>query len=282
MVRGPRQRHPRRLPNPGALALPAMDLVHTALLLTAGLAAGTVNGIAGGGSLIVFPALMAAGLPPVAANVTNSIGVFPSLAAASVATRGDLHELACRFGQRRLLTLLPTIIAGTVVGCVLLLATPAEAFDRIVPFLVLGAGLVLAFRERLQRLVGHPAHLSPLRALLTVHGIVALITIYGGYFGAAMGILMVSGLALVLDETIIRISALKNIVAATCGFITVLIFGVFGPVHWVDAAIVASTTVIGGYGGARVARRMPAGALRALIVTFAMTVGGFLLWKAFS
>lgn len=257
-----------------------MDLARTAFLLAAGLTAGTFNGIAGGGSLITFPALLAAGLPPVAANVTNSIGVFPSMVSASVASRHDLRDLADNYGRPRLLTLIPTVITGTIIGCVLLLVTPAEAFDFIVPFLVIGAGLVLAFRERLQKIVGHPATLSPRRNMLTIHTLVLFITIYGGYFGAAMSILMVSGLALAIDETITRISALKNVLGALCGVTTIVVFGVFGPVHWFDAAVLGSTTLIGGYVGARVARALPASVLRTIIVVFAVTVGLFLLWRA--
>ncbi|MBT8225556.1 MAG: sulfite exporter TauE/SafE family protein [Dactylosporangium sp.] len=257
-----------------------MDLASIVLLLTAGLAAGVVNGIAGGGSLITFPTLMLMGLPPIAANVTNSVAVFPGLAGTVAGSYPDLQDLVGRRGWRPFLLLVPTVVAGTLAGCGLLLVTPPRAFDLIVPFLVLGAGAVLAFRERLQVLVGHPARLTPRRRVLTMHAVIGLITIYGGYFGAAMGILMVSGLALVLDDRLVRIIALKNAVSALCGFTTVIAFGIFGPVHWTHAACIVPSTILGGYLGARLARRLPAGVLRVVIVTFAGTVGSYLLWRA--
>jgi uncharacterized membrane protein YfcA len=133
-----------------------MDLASIAMLVGAGLAAGAVNGIAGGGSLITFPTLIAAGLPAVPANVTNSIGVFPGNAATVAGSWPELRKLAVDYGPQRLLSLVPTAIVGTVVGCLLLLAAPARVFDYVVPFLVLAAAAVLAFRDRLQGVIGHP------------------------------------------------------------------------------------------------------------------------------
>lgn len=127
-----------------------MDLSHAALLLAAGLAAGTVNAVAGGGSLITFPAMIAVGLPPVPANVSNSVAVFPGYLASVAGSRADLPR------PRALATLVPTTIVGTILGALLLLATPARAFELVVPFLVLGATAVLAFQDPLRRLVGHP------------------------------------------------------------------------------------------------------------------------------
>jgi uncharacterized membrane protein YfcA len=262
-----------------------MDLGHIALLLAAGLAAGTVNAIAGGGSLVTFPALLATGLPAVAANVTNSVAVFPGYVASVVGSRRDLADLAAEDGQRglrRLLALVPTAIAGTVAGCALLLATPGRAFDVVVPFLVLGAGAVLAFQDRLRSIVGHPHDMPPRRRTLALHGMVLLGSVYGGYFGAALGVMLVAALGLVLATTINRVSALKNAVSAVVGLVTVLVFGVFGPVDWADVAVLAPATITGGYVGARVARRLPARVLKALIVTFAGVVGVVLLVRAFA
>jgi uncharacterized protein len=257
-----------------------MNLVSVLLLPVAGLAAGTVNGIAGGGSLITFPALIAVGLPSVAANVTNSIGVFPGNAATVAGSYRDLRDLAASQGRGLLLSLIPTVIVGTVTGCALLLATPSRSFDLIVPFLVLGAGAVLAFRDRIRTLIGHPANLSPGRRAAALHTVVGLGTIYGGYFGAALGVILVSTLAVVIDDVLARVSALKNVVSSFCGFVTVIVFAAFGPVHWVDVAIIVPSNILGGYLGARLARVLPARVLRAVIVTFATTVGLILLVKA--
>lgn len=257
-----------------------MDLTHTAALLAAGLAAGTVNAVAGGGSLITFPALIAVGLPPVSANVTNSIAVCPGYLASVYGSRVDLAALAAARGRRALLALLPTVIVGTAAGCALLLATPARAFDLAVPFLVLGAAAMLAFQDRLRAVVGHPHTYSPRRGTLTLHLTVGLSSVYGGYFGAAMGVLLVAALGLVLAESLVRVSALKNAVSALCGLINVIVFALFGPVNWAGVAILAPATLLGGYVGARLVRRLPARPLRVLIVTLGTAVGLILLVRA--
>lgn len=259
-----------------------MTITHVLLLLLAGLGAGTVNAIAGGGSLITFPALLAIGLPAKAANVTNSIAVFPGYTAAVYGSRTDLRDLADSRGRRALWALAPTAIVGTAIGCALLLATPQGAFDKIVPFLVIGAALVLAFQQRLKAMVGHPAAMSERRRTVSLHTMVGLGAIYGGYFGAALGVMLVAALGLVLDETLARISALKNIISAVVGFCTLLAFALFGPVNWAGVLVLAPATVVGGYVGARVARRLPGPVLRAIIVLFGLVVGGILLERAYT
>jgi uncharacterized membrane protein YfcA len=251
-----------------------MDLADAALLLAAGLAAGTVNAVAGGGSLITFPALIATGLPPVAANVTNSVSVFPGYVASVAGSRMDLPP------GRATWALLPTTAAGTAAGALLLLATPARAFELVVPFLVLGATAVLAFQDPLRRLVGHPANLGPRRRTVTVQAMVAVGAVYGGYFGAALGVMLVAGLALVLDATLARVSAIKNVLSAVVGLTTVVVFALAGPVDWVAVAVVAPATLVGGYAGARLVRRLPPVVLKTLIVVFGTVIGGYLLWRA--
>ena len=257
-----------------------MDLIDAGALLAAGLAAGTVNAVAGGGSLITFPTLVAIGLPPVPANVTNSIAVCPGYLASVFGSRADLVSLAAARGRRALLYLLPTAILGTAAGWALLLATPARAFELVVPFLVLGAAAALAFQKRLREVVGHPRHMSRRRRGLMLHGTVALGAVYGGYFGAALGVMLVAALGLVLDESLARINALKNAISAVVGLATVAAFAVFGPVNWAAVAVLAPATLVGGYTGARLARRLPADALRAAIVAIGVIVGVILLIRA--
>lgn len=252
-----------------------MDVSHVLLLIVAGVAAGGVNAVAGGGSLITFPTLIATGLSSVAANVTNSISVFPGYVSSVAGSRADLA------GQgRRVRAILPASLAGSAIGCALLLVTPARAFEMIVPFLVLAAAATLAFQQRLRGLVGHPRQLSPRRAAVTLQVVVFVGAIYGGYFGAALGVMYVAALALILDEPLNRINALKNVLSAAVGLVTVLIFAVFAPVHWVAVLVLVPATIAGGYGGARLARRLPARVLRALIVTFGTVIGLILLYRA--
>jgi uncharacterized membrane protein YfcA len=251
-----------------------MDII---LLLAAGVAAGVVNALAGGGSLITFPALIAVGLPTVDANVTNSVSVFPGYVSSVVGSRADLR------GQgRRVRAILPVSVAGSAGGCALLLLTPARAFEVIVPFLVLAAAATLAFQDRLRGLVGHPRALSPRRQLVTLQVVVFVGAIYGGYFGAALGVMYVAALALVLDEPLYRINALKNILSASVGLVTVVIFAIFAPIHWGAALTLAPATIIGGYVGAKVARRLPAGILKITIVIFGTSIGLVLLYRAFA
>jgi len=246
-----------------------MELSHAALLLGAGLAAGAVNAVAGGGSLVTFPALLATGLGQVPANVTNSISVCPGYLASVVATRQDLD-------RRRALALLPVTVAGTAVGCALLLATPPRAFALVVPFLVLGAAAVLAFQERLRGLVTGPHGTHP----VALHLFTGLASVYGGYFGAAMGVMLVAVLGLMLDDTLPRVGALKNAISAVVGLVTATAFGLFGPVDWAAVAVLTPATLIGGYAGGRLARRLPPAVLRATIVVFGTVVGAVLLVKA--
>lgn len=255
-----------------------MNLADACALLAAGLAAGTVNAVAGGGSLITFPTLVAIGLPPVPANVTNSVAVTPGYLASVFGSRSDLAALA---RKRNLLTLVPAAVVGSVFGCILLLATPARAFEVVVPFLVLGATAVLAFQRRLRSLVGHPREMTEHRRTLALHVMVFLGATYGGYFGAALGIMLVAALGLVLDESLARINALKNAVSAVVAIATVVAFGVFGPVNWAAVAVVAPASMAGGYLGARLARKLPASALRAAIVVAGLVVGIVLATRAF-
>mgnify|MGYP001348597578 CR=1 FL=1 len=271
-----------------------MGLPEVLLVLAAGFAAGTINAVAGGGSLISFPALIAVGLPPVAANVSNSIAVFPGYLASVAASRADLPQ------RRWLLRLVPGAVLGSAAGCALLLSTPARAFEVVVPFLVLGATAVLAFQTRLRRLVTRrsggrrepPARTDPAAGdaattptgsappTMAVQAIVTVGAVYGGYFGAALGVMLVAGLALALPATLARISAIKNLLSAVVGLTTTVAFAAFGPVHWVAVAVVAPATIVGGYVGAWLVRRMPAAVLRVVIVTFGTAVGLLLLVRA--
>ncbi|GIF11722.1 sulfite exporter TauE/SafE family protein [Actinoplanes teichomyceticus] len=252
-----------------------MDFSHILLLIVAGFAAGAVNAIAGGGSLITFPSLLATGLPSVGANVTNSVSVFPGYVSSVAGSRTDLA------GQgARVRAVLPAGVAGSVAGCALLLATPGRVFELVVPFLVLAAAATLAFQERLRGLVGHPRSMPPRRAAVTLQVVVFAGSVYGGYFGAALGVMYVAALALILDEPLKRINALKNVLSATVGLVTVLVFALFADVRWGAVATLAPATVAGGYAGARVARRLPARVLKYLIVTFGTGIGLVLLYRA--
>ncbi|EXG80809.1 sulfite exporter TauE/SafE family protein [Cryptosporangium arvum] len=245
------------------LSLPAIGL-----LVVAGLAAGIVNGIAGGGSLLTFPALLAAGLPPVSANVTNSVSVAPGYLSS---VYGSRRELAGQ--KRRAWTLVPIAVVGAGIGCVLLLITPGDIFEYIVPFLVLGATAVLAFQDQLKGLARRGR-------TTTMVGLTFVGSAYGGYFGAALGVVLVAVLALVIDETLQRVNALKNVLSATVGLVTVAVYALFGPVSWLGVAVTAPATIVGGYLGAKLAKKLSAQALKITVVVFGTVIGLVLLYRA--
>jgi uncharacterized protein len=254
-----------------------MDLGDIAFLLAAGLIAGMVNAVAGGGSLVSFPALLAAGLPPVAANVTNSVAVTPGYLASVVGSRSELAAQRMRIWH-----VLVTATLGAIVGSVLLLVSPPRAFEVIVPFLVLGSTALLALQVPLRRVVGHPRRMSPVRAKVSLYVVVALAGLYGGYFRPALGVVLFALLALVIDDSLPRLNALKNVGQAVIGVVTVLIFAVFGPVQWLAVAVLVPTVIIGGYLGARVVPRMPTIVWQVLIIAFGTIIGLVLLHQAFS
>lgn len=258
-----------------------MDLLDASLLLVAGLGAGTINAIAGGGSLITFPALLAVGLPPIPATVTNSISVCPGYVASVYGSRAELAELAERRGRRELLGLIPTVVAGTAIGCALLLASPARAFDVVVPFLVLGATLALAFQQKLKAAVARRRPSSGSGSRRSLHLAAGLGAIYGGYFNAALGVMLVAVLGLAINETPGRVNALKNVTSAVVGIGAVLAYSIFGPVDWAAAAVITPTTLIGGYVGARLARRLRGPVLRGIVVLIGAVVSVVLFLRAF-
>src|SRR6266540_218164 len=167
---------------------------------------------------------------------TYSVAVFPGYVASVYGSRTDLRDLAAKRGVRAILGLAPTVVLGTALGCTLLLNTPPRTFDFVVPFLVLGATTVLAFQERLKELVGRPHESSPRRATLALHAAAGFGAVYGGYFNAALGVMLVAALGLAIDDLLARVSALKNAISAVVGAGAVLAYAIFGPVDWAAAA----------------------------------------------
>ncbi len=240
-------------------------------LLLAGLVAGAVNAVAGGGSLLVFPALLAVGFPPLAANVTNSVAQWPGYLGQIVGARRELS------GQRRRMLLTSAAgIGGSAVGCALLLVLPGAVFDAVVPALVLLASVVLALQPQIKQWVGTPQPGAPdrLGALLPA---VFVAAIYGGYFGGALGVILIATLSLCAHDRLNRLNALKGVLSLVIASVTVVIFAIGAPVDWAAVGLLAPTTLIGGYVGARVARRLPENVLRWCVVVLGLAVGVYLL-----
>jgi uncharacterized membrane protein YfcA len=240
-----------------------LDLV---ALLCAGGAAGLINTVVGSGTLVTFPTLLALGVPPVLANVSNSVGLTPGSLSGALATRPEL------VGQRsRVIRLGVASLVGGIIGAILLLRLPSAAFDAIVPVLIaLGCLLVViqptlskkvaARRERLGIGDG-PPHGSVVLWL-----VVLLTGVYGGYFGAAQGVLLIAVLGIGLAESLPRVNAVKNVLALIVNAVASVVFVLVSRVDWEAAAAIAVGSVIGAQVGGRVGRRLPSVVYRAIIV----------------
>jgi uncharacterized membrane protein YfcA len=242
------------------------DVASYALVGGAALAAGAVNAIAGGGSLITFPALVAAGLSSVGASITNTVALCPGYLGATLAQRRDL------VGQRaRAWRVLPVAALGGVAGALLLLATGEAAFDVIVPFLILFAAVLLALQDRVRELVvgDRRAHATWWAALP-----VGLSAIYGGYFGAGMGVMILAGVGVVIDDSLIRINALKQSVSLVVNVAAAVVFVASGRIDWRLAGVMAVGALAGGVVGGAIASRVPANVLRWTIVVGGVVLAG--------
>jgi hypothetical protein len=231
----------------------------------AGLAAGTINTIVGAGSIITFPTLLALGYRPLVANVSNTIGLVPGSVSGAIGYR---RELA---GQRdRALVLGSSSAAGGLVGGTLLLEFP-HAFGDVVPWLILLAVAMIAIQPRLTARLDRRGRRREQGGWL-LRGSVALTGVYGGYFGAAQGVILIGLLAIGLGDDLQRCNALKNVLAATVNAVAAVMFVIIAPVAWVPAAILAGSSIIGGQIGARYGRKLPPNALRAFIVVGGVAV----------
>ena len=233
-------------------------------VLLAGVAAGTINTVVGSGTLITFPTLLAFGVPPVTANVSNTIGLVPGSISGAIGYR---RELA---GQRpRVLRLCVASFLGGTAGAVLLLVLPAGAFETIVPILIV-LGLVLVVLQ--PRISAWVARRHDDTGGMPYHGTwwvwpgVLVTGVYGGYFGAAQGVLLMAVLGTGVDESLQRLNAVKNVLAAVVNAIAGLIFAFVADVDWWIVLLIGIGSVIGGQIGATVGRRLPPLGLRVAIV----------------
>ncbi|HET6298400.1 MAG TPA: sulfite exporter TauE/SafE family protein [Kribbella sp.] len=228
-------------------------------VLLAGMGAGTINAVVGSGTLLTFPALLAVGIPPVLANVSNSVGLSPGTAAGAIGYRRELE------GQRgRMIRLVPASLIGGVVGGVLLLVLPESAFHAIVPVLILLGCVLVALQPWLSKWISVPDHTH--RGAWWVIPAVFATGIYGGYFGAAQGVLLMAILGLGMDANLQRMNALKNVLATAVNTVAAVLFIIVADVNWLAAGLIAVGSTIGGFVGARYGRRLPPIALRGMIV----------------
>lgn len=248
-------------------------VVEALALFGAGIAAGTINAVVGSGTLITFPTLLALGYPPVLANVTNNVGLVPGVLSGVYGYRAEL------VGQRDRVRRLGTAsLCGGLLGAILLLVLPADAFKAIVPVLICVALVMVVVQPRLaawvaarQRSAAAEDSVDLGRGADAVGGpllwlLVFCTGIYGGYFGAAQGVLLIGLLGVAFDDSLQRINAVKNVLAAVVNGVAAVVFIAFSHVAWGAAALLAAGSILGGQAGAHVGRRLSPWALRLVII----------------
>lgn len=241
-----------------------MSALEVVAIILAGLAAGTINTIVGSGTLVTFPTLLLFGYAPVSANVSNSLGLVPGGLTGTWGYRQELRSLGPMLRR-----LGPASLVGSVIGALLLLVLPPAAFETIVPVLILIALLLVVFGPRLQRWAAsqHADRITPGRWVALIVGIL-LAGVYGGYFGAAQGVLLLGIMSILLPLGLQQINGIKNVLATIANLVAAIVFLVVAPelVDWMVVLLISIGSLVGGVVGAQVGRRLPPVVLRGVIV----------------
>ncbi len=250
-----------------------MDPIAVVGLSAAAFVAGAINAVAGGGSLVSFPALMAAGYTSKVANVTNSVALWPGHAAGSFGYRTELKRQ-----RRRVVALATPSVLGAIAGSAILLSTPQSAFDVVVPFLIVFACALMAAQDWLAGLSAtrriaarHADHVPPSLQLA-----IFALAMYGAYFGAGLGILTLAVLGVLLPDDIQHSNALKGMLSLIINGVAVAYFALLGPVRWLPAIIMAGGSIAGGYLGVGLARRLGRTWLRLAVIGYGLAVAAVL------
>jgi hypothetical protein len=239
------------------------------LVTLAAVAAGATNALAGGGTLITFPALLAVGIPPIMANVTSTVALCPGYFGATLVQLADIRSQSHRWWL-----VLPVAVTGGLLGGILLLNTGEKLFQSLVPFLILLASTLLAVQNPLRtwlnrRLQTHTAQGIP---PLWIAPLILLAAVYGGYFGAGLSVVVLAALALILDDSLTRLNALKQAVAFCVNVAAAVFFLFSGKVVWTVAGVMAIGALVGGVLGGKLAGRINPNTLRWLVVSIGMLV----------
>lgn len=258
--------------------MPVPNLLHVLSAFGAAFVAGAINSVAGGGTLVSFPTLVWLGLPSVTANATSTVAIWPGSLAGMAGYRRELSKTS-----RRMLALVIPSFVGGVIGALLLRWTPPAIFDRLVPFLILFATVLFMAQQPVQRLLkGTGTHEEKSAAWLTGAMLFQfLVAVYGGYFGAGIGILMLAALSILGLTDIHEMNGLKNFFAVCINGIAALYFIWAKMVYWPDVLIMAIGAIAGGYGGAGAARRLGRTSVRRIVITIGFAMAFSLFVKAF-
>jgi uncharacterized membrane protein YfcA len=255
-----------------------VSALHLIVVFVVSLAAGSVNAIAGGGTLLSFPTLVFLGVGPIAANATNALGLWPGSFAGLLGFRRDMA------GARRwAVQLIWPSLAGGVLGAFLLLRTPADVFSAISPVLVLLATFLLAIQDRLARWIGLPADDGSTTRRWAAGAVAGqfAVAVYGGFFGAGIGILMLATLGLLGLTDIHQMNGLKNLFAICINGVAAVYFAISGAVVWSDAGIMAAGAILGGFGGAGLAHRLGRTFVRRVVIGIGISSAAALTIRLF-
>ena len=257
-----------------------MSLLEAGLILAAAVAAGAMNAVVGAGTLVTFPTLLALGVPPVLANVTNTVGLVAGSIAGAYGYRASL-----RGHLQLVLRLIVASTAGGIAGALLLLTLPSETFAFIVPLLLIISAILAAVQPRVAKAVARRRAAkaevdgtqgAPLHSGIWLFVGIAATGIYGGYFGAAQGVILLALLGVFVAGDFNDVNGIKNVLAATANIVGAIVFISLTPIDWRIAGLIAVGAAIGGSLGSRYGRRMRPGPLRALVVTIAVVAA---IWQ---
>jgi uncharacterized protein len=250
---------------------------HVFFLFIAGILGGALNAVAGGGSFIAFPALLFTGVPPIAANATNTIALWTGVIASGGAFRERLEA-----PRRVMIPLLVTSFAGGVAGAFLLLKTPAHTFMKVLPWLMLGATLLFIFGKRLAGKRSSSVGRDATTAAIVGASIFELgVAVYGGYFGGGVGIVNLAMLAAVGMTDIHAMNALKSVLGMAINGVAVLVFIAKGAVYWPQAVVMIAGAVVGGYFGARYSLKVPQRWVRVFVIVVGLAMSAYFFVKAY-
>ena len=248
--------------------------METILLIAAAFGAGILNTVAGGGTFLTFPALVFTGMPPVMANATSTVAVFPGYLGGAFGFRSELAG----FDRRRLLRLVVITLVGGLVGSSLLLVSSNEAFSMVVPFLLLGATLAFLFGDKIRQWAAAKARVVSSEGALGLFAV----ALYGGYFNGGLGIVLLALFSLWGMTDLNRMNALKSGLSFLLSAISVAVFAVAGLVAWPEALIMMLAATAGGYAGAPLARALPKPIVRGVIATVGFGMSAIFFWRLVS
>ena len=258
------------------------DVLHALILALAGCLAGIMNSIAGGGTLVTFPTLIYVGLPSIAANATSTVALLPATFGGAVGYRNKIRQIV-----PWLKLFVPVSLMGGLLGGVLLVQTPTKMFDSMVPFLILFATVLFMAQSSFARYFGtrvaSSQHTPPPRRW--IYGSVLFqfgVAVYGGYFGAGIGILMLASLGVLGFEDIHEMNTLKVILGFLINIVAAVYFIVSGLIYWPEALVMACGAVVGGYSGAHFAQKVPQKRVRAAITVIGLMISVIMFYREFS